>query len=665
MKDNLVYGIDDLLYGSSVFHRLIVDDSIGENGENLTIMILTCNRAKNTIDLLKSIKNFIPNFMGEVLLIDNNSLEDELKKVQECISEMPYKNRIISLDKNYGVAGGRNRGVEYVNTKWIFSLDNDIYLVDNPLPQINDAIKLLGCHFLNVPLMDDKGENYFLNGGHLYFDVDSDNNIHIGGGSLYKQENVNSFSDLKPSLATFFAGGTSVFKKETFIKLGKYDEGYFIGFEDIDFSLKLFQEGYKIGNATGKCLIHNHIIDKNKASIEYEKNRFSSTTIYNSAMHFESKWGYKVWNKNTAMWLEQRQKDLTITDEKEKAIVKTSLDKPKLALVVDAYDWCFYNISNQIKNHLSYKYDIEIIVMDNVNNIYLLLFYLKNFDLVHFFWRGHLHWIEKIDNKVFQDIYGVSYDYFFENIIKKINITTSVYDHLFLDDDLDQTKKILSFTDRYTVSSNILLNIYMKIKDIPKPTCVITDGVDLANFYSTNNKYNDISNRNIVFGWVGNSAWNEKAEDFKGFSTIIKPALEELKSDGYPIDWDFADKQIKQIPFDKMNDYYNSIDVLICASKAEGTPNPVLEAMATGTIVISTNVGIVPDALGNKQKEYILEERTKECLKEKIIKLLNNKNDISKLSKENLKRIKEWSWEKKTEEFDKFFQKSIEERKQL
>ncbi len=662
MRENLVYGIDDLLYGSSIFHKLIPNKSIGECGSNLTIMVLIYNRSKNTIQLLKSIKEHVPNFLGEVLLIDNNSNKDDLEKVQKVINKMPYKNRIISLGQNYGVAGGRNRGIEYVNTDWVFSLDNDIYLIDNPLPYIDDAIRLLGCHFLNIPLMDEKGEKFFLNGGHLYLDIDIEEKIHIGGGSLHKQCEISSYENAKPSLSTFFAGGTSVFKKDTFLKLGKYDEGYFIGFEDIDFSLRIFQEGYKIGNCVGKCLIHNHVIDKNQASIEYEKNRFSSSTIYNSAMHFEEKWGYKVWNKNTAMWLEQRQKDLKITDKKEMEIVKLPEEKSKIALVVDAYDWCFYNISNQIKKYLYNKYDIEIIVMDNVNNIYNLLFYLKQFDLVHFFWRGHLHWIEKIDNKVFQDIYGVSYDYFVNNVLKKINITTSVYDHLFLGDDLPQTRKILSFTNRYTVSSNILYDIYKKIKRIPKPTCVITDGVDLEKFFPNNNKYDSIDNRNFIFGWVGNSAWNEKDDDFKGFNTIIKPALEELKKEGYPVDWNFADKQIKQIPFDEMNDYYNSIDVLLCASKAEGTPNPVLEAMATGTVVISTNVGIVSDALGNIQKEYILEERTKECLKEKIKKLLDNKKEIRKLSKENLERIKDWSWQIKIREFDKFFEKAIKER---
>ena len=56
------------------------------------------------------------------------------------------------------------------------------------------------------------------------------------------------------------------------------------------------------------------------------------------------------------------------------------------------------------------------------------------------------------------------------------------------------------------------------------------------------------------------------------------------------------------IAHEDMPEYYNGIDIYVCTSRTEGTPNTVLEAMACGVPVISTDVGIVPEVFGEKQK---------------------------------------------------------------
>ena len=61
-----------------------------------------------------------------------------------------------------------------------------------------------------------------------------------------------------------------------------------------------------------------------------------------------------------------------------------------------------------------------------------------------------------------------------------------------------------------------------------------------------------------------------------------------------------------------------------------------------------------------KQKEFILKERSKEALKQAIRKLLEDRKQFEELSKENLKQIQEWSWPKKCEQFKEFFEKNLE-----
>lgn len=150
------YLVEERPYYTSEFHKLIgVEnhpgyfslDNIGINGENLTIAILSMNRSSLTIRLMNSIAEYLPNFAGEFLIGDNGSEEGEKKILRLHMKKMPYSCRMVEFDKNYGVAGGRNRLFVEVKTDWIMSLDNDLYFTSNPLEQAQKDINALGVQF--------------------------------------------------------------------------------------------------------------------------------------------------------------------------------------------------------------------------------------------------------------------------------------------------------------------------------------------------------------------------------------------------------------------------------------------------------------------------------------------------------------------------------------
>lgn len=652
---DLISGIKNIKYGSNYLHSIIGDvDNIGENGKNLTIVTLSYNRCEATIKLLKSIQMEIPEYEGYVLLFDNNSCESEKNVLKKEIKNSTLKIELIESDINLGVAGGRNAAIQMIKTEWFMSLDNDIYFINNPLIEIRKTIAMLGCKFLNMPLLSETGEKIFSNGGHIYIES-FDEGVHIGCGSMFDTQTIVENYTFESSLGTFLFGGASVLNRETFINCGMFDSNMFIGFEDTDFSISVFKQGYKIGNCGMFSLIHDHTINENENYIEYEKKRFSSKVIMDSAKYFEEKHGLKVWNKNVENWLKEKHKLLNLEENSPYII------RPKIALIVDTDDWAFSNISKQIIKNLSNKYDFKYIVMKDFDNLLQVLLLAKNCDLIHFFWRGPFININSDYVYEYLKKLGITNQKeYISNLVKNLNISTSVYDHLYLENNALVTRKILNNVKNYYVSSNKLMQIYKKINGIKKPKTVITDGVDLNKFYPINiDRFDKLNKRKIVIGWVGNSKWSDEIEDFKGVNTILKPAINELIKEGYPIKMFFADRNEKMISHEEMVNYYSKIDLYICISKIEGTPNPVLESMACGVPIISTDVGIVPDVFGVKQNKFIIQERSVESLKSMIKYILSDKSIFKELSNENLKQIRTWTWEEKVIDFDKYFEKCL------
>ena len=333
--------------------------------------------------------------------------------------------------------------------------------------------------------------------------------------------------------------------------------------------------------------------------------------------------------------------------------------KKKIAIIIDKDGWAFSNIAEQIKKNLEQYYQIQIITMEIFkDNIVKLFLYLSDFDLSIFLWRGLISWLYSENSKIYIEKLGFEYEKFIERFLKNSNIVTGVYDHLFLEEEKERTEFILNNIKDYYVSSQKLKQIYNKFNK--KPSFVISDGVDLCLFkMQDKNKYKKCDQPKLTIGWTGNSKFSdEKDDDLKGLNTVIKPAINELISEGYNIELNVADKNIKLIPHDEMPNYYNEIDIYVCASRTEGTPNPVLEAMACGVPIISTDVGIVQEAFGNKQKEFII-NRNKEELKQKLKILYENKTLLEQLSNENLCQVQEWNWKNKVKIFKRFFDKNL------
>ena len=340
--------------------------------------------------------------------------------------------------------------------------------------------------------------------------------------------------------------------------------------------------------------------------------------------------------------------------------------KPRICLVCDIPNWAFDIISKKLQKALTDYFDIDIAYFDlreEGDQFFEFMEEHQEYDLLHFFWRKTLLEMEK---PVFVDKVNQKYhDY--EGYVKAISqrISTSVNDFMFLNpDEIAMCKNIFNrYSKNYFVICKPLLEQYELITEYQKPWGIVHDMFDSTIMKPQNLERFDEENRPLVVGWVGNSKFSYGL-DLKGFHTIIKPTIEELKKEGYQIEEFYADRNIKWRTHEEMPEYYSKIDVCLCTSLTEGTPLPLLESMSCGVPVITTDVGVAREALGTKEQSFILgkrengtnDETIKRNLKESLMKIYNERPLLRELSKENLSSIEQYDGGKIIGEFKNYFE---------
>jgi L-malate glycosyltransferase len=103
------------------------------------------------------------------------------------------------------------------------------------------------------------------------------------------------------------------------------------------------------------------------------------------------------------------------------------------------------------------------------------------------------------------------------------------------------------------------------------------------------------------------------------------------------------------VDHDKMAEEYQSGDIFALPSLNEGMSNAILEAMASGLPIITTETGGTEELINNNG--FIVKERSAKSIREKIKKYLENPNLIKKHSKKSREIAEKLSWQKVAQEY--------------
>jgi glycosyltransferase involved in cell wall biosynthesis len=275
-----------------------------------------------------------------------------------------------------------------------------------------------------------------------------------------------------------------------------------------------------------------------------------------------------------------------------------------IALVVDKRKWAFDSIALHVKSLIERDYDVSIDILyteDYINEArFVKALRLRKYDVIHFFWRKYL-------KEVVANLSSTNRE--LECTFLQSAVSFSIPEGLFTSpDDVFDFSPIFHLADGYCTVSKRLYELYAAQILLPRPHCTLYDRTDLIVELLDRPRSQRPMPKTLNVLWAGNSEWGRwlGLDDAKGVQ-IIASAVDKANERGCVIHYTQFDAAKRAVSQQGVGDAMLAADVYLCASDdQEGTPLPVVEAMAAGCAVVTTDVGVAREIFPPSQHELIV-----------------------------------------------------------
>jgi len=187
---------------------------------------------------------------------------------------------------------------------------------------------------------------------------------------------------------------------------------------------------------------------------------------------------------------------------------------------------------------------------------------------------------------------------------------------------------------------------------LSQPVYYTPNGVDTELFQPTVLPSPPAPTRPLRVGWAG--SLTPHGTGHRGVHECIAPAVAAV--DGAELC--LAAREEKWRNQEEMLEFYRSLDVYVCASRSEGTPNPCLEAAACGLPIVTTRVGNMPELIRDGENGFFV-ERDIADVAEKLRWLRDDPELRSRLGRAARAAVEPWDWRCQAVHYDRMLREVL------
>lgn len=235
----------------------------------------------------------------EIVIVENNSTEDETFEYYECLQAEDSRVRVVTYEKPFNFSAVCNLGAKEANGDYLLFLNNDMEVITPNWiellvgPALRDEVGAVGATLL-YPNDTIQHTGITICAGfpsHIYFRVPKDYVGYFG------------YIQLKRDVLAV-TGACLLVSRKNFELVGGFDEEYVVEYNDVDLCLRLREKGKQVLMEPAVQIYHFESVSRGRASETKEGRRRHAREL----ARFRSRWGEYMaegdptYGRNIADW---------------------------------------------------------------------------------------------------------------------------------------------------------------------------------------------------------------------------------------------------------------------------------------------------------------------------------------------------------------------------